>query len=56
MNIEALAMGGYAGFVWASVLFVLGVLVWNVWAAQRKLSAARLRAWRAQQIKTPVNS
>lgn len=56
MNAEVLAMGGYAAFVWTSVLFVLGVLAWNVWAAQRKLSAARLRAWRAQEIKASVNS
>lgn len=29
---EWLAMGGYAGYVWGSVLSTLAVLGWNMWA------------------------
>jgi len=41
------AMGGYARYVWPSIGLALGVLLWNLWAAQRSLAAARQRARRA---------
>jgi heme exporter protein D len=41
------SMGGYARYVWPSIGFVCSVLLWNLWAAQRFLAAARTRAARA---------
>ena len=41
------SMGGYARYVWPCFGFAGIVLVWNLWAARRSLSAARLRAGRA---------
>jgi heme exporter protein CcmD len=41
------SMGGYARYVWPSIGIACGVLAWNLWAAQRFLAAARLRAHRA---------
>jgi heme exporter protein CcmD len=41
------SMGGYARFVWPCFAFALGILVWNLWAARRFLTAARARANRA---------
>jgi len=45
------SMGGYAAFVWPSVALVLGLLVWNIWSARRRLAQAMLRARRAQQAR-----
>jgi heme exporter protein CcmD len=41
------SMGGYARYVWPSVVFVSTVLAWNLWAARRQFAAARKRASRA---------
>lgn len=47
MNESFWAMGGYARYVWPSIGLALVLLVWNLWAAQRHLAAARTRARRA---------
>ena len=41
------SMGGYARFVWPCFGIALAVLAWNLWAARRSLTAARLKAARA---------
>jgi heme exporter protein CcmD len=41
------SMGGYARYVWPCFAFTGIVLLWNLWAARRSLTAARLRAVRA---------
>jgi heme exporter protein CcmD len=45
-------MGGYARYVWPSVVLTLVVLGWNVWSAQREFRRVHLRATRALQIKS----
>lgn len=56
MNDSIFAMGGYARYVWPSVLLVLGVLGWNIWSAMRQLAHAQQRARRAQAAKEAVRS
>ena len=56
MNDSIFAMGGYAAYVWPSVLLVLGILAWNIWSAQRQLAHAQQRARRAQAAKDMVRS
>jgi heme exporter protein CcmD len=46
------AMGGYARYVWPSVILTLAALAWNVWSAQRQFRNAHLRATRALQIRS----
>jgi len=41
------SMGGYARYVWPCFGITGVVLFWNLWAARRSLTAARLRAARA---------
>lgn len=43
-------MGGYARFVWPCYALALLVLVWNAWAARRRLTLSRRRALRAAAI------
>jgi heme exporter protein CcmD len=45
-------MGGYARYVWPSVVLTLAVLAWNIWSAQREFRGAHLRATRALQAKS----
>ncbi len=54
MNDSIFAMGGYAAYVWPSVLLVLGVLGWNIWSAMRQLAQAQACARRAQTAKESV--
>ena len=56
MNGSIFAMGGYAGYVWPSVLLVLCILAWNIWSAMRQLAHAQERAQRAQAVKESVRS
>jgi heme exporter protein CcmD len=41
------SMGGYARYVWPCFGFAAVVLGWNLWAARRYRTAAKLRAARA---------
>jgi heme exporter protein CcmD len=41
------SMGGYARFVWPCIGFTSAVLAWNLWAARRHFTAARVRSARA---------
>ncbi len=47
MNGGFWSMGGYARFVWPCFGFALAILIWNLWAARRFLSASQLRTARA---------
>ena len=54
MSAQFWAMGGYAGYVWPSVAAVIAILVWNIEAARRQLSAARRRARRVIEAANKV--
>lgn len=41
------SMGGYARYVWPSIVFACIVLLWNVWSARRFQRLALVRARRA---------
>ena len=43
---DFLSMGGYASSVWPAVLLTVGIIVWNVVAARRSFSEARIEARR----------
>ena len=45
--IEALSMGGQAAYVWTAYGITLAVIVFNVWAARRKLASALKEARRS---------
>jgi heme exporter protein CcmD len=45
--IEALSMGGQAAYVWTAYGITLAVIVFNVWAARRKLASALEEARRS---------
>jgi heme exporter protein CcmD len=51
--IEALSMGGQAAYVWTAYGITLAVIVFNVWAARRKLASALEEARRSTGREEP---
>lgn len=41
---ELLAMGGNGAYVWSAYGITLGVLIWNIWTARRRLGRALAEA------------
>ena len=50
---EILSMGGQAAYVWPAYGITLAVIVFNVWAARRKLSNALDAARRSTGTEEP---
>ncbi len=54
---EFFAMGGNGAYVWSAYGITLGVLIWNIWTARRRLqqalAAATRDAGRAEPVRRP---
>lgn len=53
--IEVLSMGGHAAYVWPAYGITLVLIVFNVWAARRKLANALNEARRSTAAEQPRN-
>ncbi len=53
--IEVLSMGGHAAYVWPAYGITLVLIVFNVWAARRKLANALNEARRSTALQQPRN-
>jgi heme exporter protein CcmD len=53
--IEVLNMGGHAAYVWPAYGITLALIVFNVWAARRKLANALTAARRSSGTEQPRN-
>ena len=53
--IELLRMGGHGAYVWPAYGITLAVIVFNVWAARRKLASALDEARRSVGKEQPRN-
>ena len=52
---EVLSMGGHAAYVWPAYGITLALIVFNVWAARRKLTNALIAARRSSGSEQPRN-
>ena len=52
---EMLSMGGHGAYVWPAYGITLAVIVFNVWAARRKLASALDQARRYAGKEQPRN-
>jgi len=52
---EILSMGGHGAYVWPAYGITLAVIVFNAWAARRKLAIALDEARRSRATEQPRN-